>query len=274
MKNLRNFRILLAAVLLVASVAYLCLAGTPHPPKAILSVPARLQLVPSAIASTIGVTVFWLLGTAVFGRVYCSTVCPVGTLQDCAIRIRRLLPGHKPRRFRPARRWRYDILLAYVICLLLGVGAVCFTLEPWNMTRSAAAAVNTEAVSSTWSTLAYGATVGAITGIVSLLAIFVWALYCGREFCNTVCPIGTALSVVTEYSLLHIEIDPDKCSGCLKCEDVCRADCIKVVSRYVDNSRCVRCFDCLSVCPDDAIHYQINRNRRPATPLLQKRKKA
>ena len=63
----------------------------------------------------------------------------------------------------------------------------------------------------------------------------------------------------------------DRCTGCLKCEEACPANCIKAVSRYVDNTRCVRCFDCLHVCGDDAIHYQPNRNR-PATPLMRKAK--
>ena len=116
-----------------------------------------------------------------------------------------------------------------------------------------------------------GTAVGVVAGIVSALLILICAVFTGRGFCNTVCPIGTALSIIEPHCIFHIEIDPDRCTGCLKCEEACPANCIKAVSRYVDNTRCVRCFDCLHVCGDDAIRYQPNRNR-PATPLMRKAK--
>lgn len=75
--------------------------------------------------------------------------------------------------------------------------------------------------------------------------------------------------MLSDYAIYHIEINPDKCTSCGLCEDVCRASCIKTVSRYVDNSRCVRCFDCVARCPEEAIKFQPNRNR-PATPLMRR----
>ena len=86
---------------------------------------------------------------------------------------------------------------------------------------------------------------------------------CGA--CEAQCPVG-AISMGDG----KFEIDPDKCISCGHCEDICRSQCIKTVSRYVDTSRCVRCFDCVAECPTGAIRFQINRNRRPATPLLRK----
>ncbi|MCM1376977.1 MAG: 4Fe-4S binding protein [Clostridium sp.] len=272
MNSLRNIRITLATAFLIAAVAYIFFSPLFNPPAKISLVS---QIIPTAISSTIGVTIFWLAVSFLFGRVYCSTVCPVGTLQDIAIWLRRKTrPQHSSFRFHTGHRWRYDILLGYLLCLLLGITTVCVLFEPWALLSNTAAAFNPHIRLTGWNTLGIGVAVGSGVSAVILLGIICSAFFFGRGFCTTICPIGTALGVFHERTLYHIEIDPDRCTSCLKCEDRCPSQCIKVVSRYVDNSRCVRCFDCIKECEDDAIHFQPNRNRRPATPLLQKKKKA
>lgn len=266
MKNLRSIRIVLAVIFLAASVAYL-FAGRV---SSVARVSAAAQIVPSAIAVTLGATLFWLAVTFVAGRVYCSTVCPLGTIQDAAFRLRRLIPGlRRPLGYTHARPTRYRVLLAYVLSLILGISAVAYLLEPWNIMSSAAGAVRRAAVAGTWGTLGYGAAAGIAAGVATVAGVFVWALLRGRAFCNTVCPVGTMLGMAVPYAWYHIEIDPDRCTSCMKCEEVCRSRCVKVVSRYVDNTRCVRCLDCLDVCGDDAIRMQHNRNR-PASPLMRR----
>lgn len=269
MQKTRTIRIILAAAFFAASIALLAVGAEKAP---LLNVARQAQILPSALASTLGVTLFWLLTSFLCGRIYCSTVCPVGTLQDIAVVLRR--KTHRKFRFSLPRRWRYDILILYLICLVVSITTVCAVLEPWSLLANASALANPENATGQWPVLAFGGLTGIFVSLAVLLAIVVSAAISGREFCNTFCPIGTALGSFHEHTLLHVEIDPDKCTGCLRCEDVCSSRCIKVVSRYVDNSRCVRCFDCISVCKDDAIHFQINRNRRPATPLLRKKKKA
>lgn len=270
-------------MLLVATVAYL-FAGDGLNPMA--GIAPRVQIIPSAILSTIGATAFWLVATFVFGRLYCSTVCPVGTLQDSATWLRRRLVRRQarlahtgkgcrnrrlrfsPYRFSVAGRYRWPIMLGYIISLIFMV-VVATAIEPWNMFRSAARVSNPEA-NAQFLIFSGNLTYGAIFGCIELVAVWVWALFRGRAFCNEVCPIGTALGALSGNTLYQIEIDPDKCTGCMRCEDVCKSQCVKVVSRYVDNTRCVRCFDCLKVCPEDAIHFSRNRRRR-STPLLQRR---
>jgi len=269
MKNLRTIRILLAILFFVAAVAYLCIGpGMRH----IVGVSERVQIIPSVIATCIGATAFWLLATFALGRVYCSTVCPIGTLQDIALRVRRHIPWMKPLRFRykPALQIRYHIAAIYLICLILGLVGIPYLIEPWNIMRNIAASIRPSAVEMTWGTLWVGAATGIVAGIVSLLLILVSGFLFGRDFCNTVCPIGTGLGLLHQSNLMHIEINPDRCTGCLKCEEICRASCIKVTGRLVDNSRCVRCFDCIKVCDEEAIRLQSNRNRA-ATPLLRRK---
>lgn len=269
MKRLRTIRIVVTVLFLAASIAYL-VAGARVSALAVYS--ERLQVVPSAIATCIGITLFWLAATLVFGRVYCSSVCPVGTIIDGGIFLRRVLRkrrGLTAFRYKHPYRRRYDIAAIYAICLLVGVVAVPLLLEPWQIFRSIVSVVQPSALSAGWLRLGVGAGVGIAAGAVSLILLILSGLLYGRDFCNFVCPLGAAYALLDSRTIYHIEIDPDACSSCLKCEEACPSSCIKVVSRYVDNARCVKCLDCLSVCPDDAIHYQANRNR-PRTPLLRK----
>ena len=58
---------------------------------------AHIQIFPLALAGSIAGILAWLALTLVFGRIYCSTVCPMGILQDVFARVPRL--GRR-RRFR------------------------------------------------------------------------------------------------------------------------------------------------------------------------------
>lgn len=267
MKNLRKLRIVLSLVLLLASIAYFTLGGKI---TRVDSLAYRIQIIPSLGGIFIGVILFWIMTTFVFGRIYCSTVCPAGTIQDIIMRARKFMPRlARTFRYRRSSHWRYDVLVIYIICLITGVAIVPMLIEPWNIFANIMSVFRPTATEAEWIRLGVDSSVGIIAGVVSILLLAVCAIATGRGFCNNICPIGTALSIVSTRSLYHIEIDPDKCTSCMKCEYACKSECIKVIGRHVDNPRCVRCFDCIDVCDNDAIHLQINRNR-PATPMMRK----
>lgn len=234
------------------------------------------QLIPSTIALSMGALLFWLCATFAMGRIYCSTVCPVGTLSDLFMRLRRELGKLFPKQLRLQFRWknpsrlRYHIMAVYFICLVIGIMAVPFLMEPWNIVRNAASLGNDRILDQTWALLGVNMFLGvSITGVVTLAAVAVWGFLAGRDYCNVVCPVGQAMALIDRYALLHIEFDPDRCISCLQCEEVCRSSCIKVTERRVDNSRCVKCLDCVTRCPANAIRLQATRNRA-ATPLAEK----
>ncbi len=267
MRQIRIFRIFLEIIFFIATAAYL-LVGPRLNPMDVISV--KSQIILSAGASAIGALLVWIVLTLLFGRIYCSSVCPVGSLSDIFISLRRVIPAlNRPFRYRTRRKWALHIMLVYFICLILGIAVFSYTIEPWNIMRNIAAVYNPSAVEATWISLGMGAGIGIAAGFVALMVIAILSLMHGRRFCTDICPLGTALGLIHEYSAFHIEINPDICTHCGDCEIICKSECIKVTQNMVDNARCVRCFDCLAVCPHEAIRFQINRNR-PATPLFQK----
>lgn len=272
----------IAAIFFAATIAYF-LTSDPHDTVSAgtlraheaLSVVEKTQIIPSAIALCMGALLFWLCATFFMGRIYCSTVCPVGTLSDIFMRGHRILGRWWPAKFRLQFRWknpnkgRYHILALYYICLVIGIMAVPFLMEPWNIVRDAAGKFDPEAVASTWRILGVNMFLGVtLSGIILLGVVAVWGFVAGRDFCNIICPIGQSMALIDRFALLHIEFDPDRCTSCMQCEEVCRSSCIKVTERRVDNSRCVKCLDCVCKCPTGAIRLQSNRNRA-ATPMME-----
>ena len=234
----------------------------------------RSQLIPSSVALCMGALLFWLCATFFMGRIYCSTVCPLGTLSDIFMRLHRevgkLFPAKLRLQFRwkNASRFRYHIMTVYFICLIIGIMAVPFLMEPWNILRNAASIGDEEIVAGTWIQLGVGMLLGVgLTGVITLIVVAIWGFVAGRDYCNVICPVGQAMGAIDRFTLLHIEFDPDRCISCMQCEDVCRSSCIKVTERRVDNSRCVKCLDCICKCPVNALRFQAGRNRA-ATPMM------
>lgn len=177
MNNIKQFRVFLAVIFFIASVAYLFVGQQAHS-MAVVSL--KMQIIPSAIAVTIGATLIWLALTFLFGRVYCSTVCPVGTLLDIPFRLRMKLHRRlhlKRFSYKSSKKYtaRLHVLLIYIICLATGLVGLPALIEPWNIMKQIAYAVSPTATESAWITLG----LGMATGIVAGLAVLALLLICG-----------------------------------------------------------------------------------------------
>lgn len=271
MKQLRAIRILLAILFFLATADCLIIGYLVKRMHPMAHAAEESQIMLSAFSVGWGAIAVWLLLTFVFGRIYCASFCPVGIISDFFLRIRRKIPRlNKPFSYRNPSKFSLPILIVYVICVVFGIVVVPFLIEPWNIARNISSIAEPSAIEKTWITFGLGAGTGVVAGIVSGLLIALISLWRGREFCSRYCPVGTALGYVQQYSLFHLEIDPDRCTVCGRCEDNCRSQCIKITDRLVDEKRCVRCFDCVADCPEGAIRYQLNKNMRPASPLMRK----
>lgn len=264
MKRLKHIRVVLALLMLAECVAFVLL-GVSAPAHA--RVAGAIQLSASkltgALATSAGAWIIWMVVTLLLGRVYCASFCPAGVLQDVVSRGMSLV-FRRPLRYRKheGRAVRWWVLTAYAGAVVAGIGVVALLVDPWpafmNVVEqvsghgSDARAIAGEA--------GLGLLAGFVCGLVSLFVFVGFALATGRDFCNDVCPVGSILALASGRSAMHIELYPDRCTGCLACEDVCKAGCIDIKSRRVDNARCVRCFNCVAECGEDAIRYQLNPN--------------
>ncbi|MBO7498998.1 MAG: 4Fe-4S binding protein [Bacteroidaceae bacterium] len=237
-------RRVVAALFFTAIIVLLCGAFN-WAPKALGWV-ARLQFIPAVLALNAGAFIVVLLATVLFGRIYCSVFCPLGVLQDVAIGAH----DFKKNRFKykkPLTWLRYTVLILFIVALAAGFSVIAGLIEPYSMFGrmvSLASHPTSAAVK--------------VVGGVSLILIILLAWFLGRWWCNSICPVGTLLGLLSRFSLFKPVIDTEKCTKCRKCERNCKTCSIDIKGGMkIDYSRCVTCMDCLSNCQYGAMKYRM-----------------
>lgn len=249
----------------------------------------HVQLLPAILGGMFGIVAVLLILTLLFGRLYCSVICPAGVFQDIINRMFCIGKKKKKgiRRFsyhKPANWLRYLLLAATALTTLLGFSGLCLLLDPYsnfgrisaNLFRPAVMWGNN--VLADWlmkmdnyalfhvtiSTVSVAALIASVT---VLLVFIVMVVFRGRLFCNTLCPVGALLSLVSRYSLFRISFDKDACTHCGNCERSCKAEAINAKDLTVDTSRCVDCFNCVSSCAKGGLQYRFNPPFRKEAPV-------
>lgn len=96
---------------------------------------AKIQFLPAVLAVNAGVVLALVLLTLVFGRLYCSIICPLGIFQDIAARsFKGWRKTHKKSySWSPEKRWlRYGVLVIFIILLIAGFSAVTALIAPYS----------------------------------------------------------------------------------------------------------------------------------------------
>ena len=270
---LRRIRLIVALVFFILiTLLFLDFTGTLH---AWFGWLAKMQFLPAVLALNVGVILLWVVLTLVFGRVYCSVICPLGVFQDV---VSWFSGRRKKKKYRfsysPAVSWlRYGVLGVFIIAMIVGIGSVVALLAPyssygrivsnlfapvyqWGNNVLAYFAERSDSYAfyetSVWLKSLPTFIIAAVTFVV--LVVLAWRN--GRTYCNTICPVGTALGFFSRYSLFCPEIDAEKCTNCSLCSRKCKAACINYKDYRIDYSRCVTCMDCIDSCKHGAISYK------------------
>lgn len=270
---LRKIRIALGLLFLAGiTLLFLDFTGAAH---AWLGWMAKVQFLPAVLALNVGVVVGLVALTLVFGRVYCSVICPLGVFQDIFGHLGRL---GKKQRYRygwsKGLTWlRAAFLVVFIALLLAGFASIAALVAPYSLYGRFTASFLTPAwiwlnnllarvaehyesyafysvdlwMRSLWALVLSGVT-------MAVIVVLAWRN--GRTWCNTVCPVGTVLGFLSRFSLLKPVIDTDKCNNCGLCARQCKAACINSKEHSIDYSRCVACMDCIDNCRHGAISYR------------------
>ena len=265
---LRKIRTILAAVFFVLiTLLFLDFTGTLHH---WLSWMAKIQFLPAVMALNVVVVVALIALTLVFGRIYCSVICPLGVFQDLLARLHRKKNKYS---YSKEVKWlRYPVLAVFVLAGVAGIGSLFQLLAPYSAYGRIATmifqpiwklgnnllAMMAERMDSyafytidTWMRSLPVLIIAAVTLVV--LVVLAWRG--GRTYCNTICPVGTILSFFARFSWLKIRFDEEKCKNCSLCSKNCKAACIDFKTHTVDYSRCVACGNCIDSCKFDALKY-------------------
>lgn len=224
-----------------------------------------------------------LVLTLLLGRVYCASLCPLGVAQDGpSLLANRWLAkrGKRSGKYRyspPRSALRYAVLLGTVLFALMGSLTIVNLLDPYSLFGRIVVSVFSP-VLSFWNnqlvSLLARVDIYALPAVSRIHPSFPMLLFSfgfavtlglsafryGRVYCNTLCPVGALLGLISRVSFWRVSLNEESCTACGRCERICRAACIDSANKSIDVSRCVSCFDCLDSCPQGAIRYAFQQN--------------
>lgn len=243
-------------------------------PKPLRFLP-ELQLIPALISLNVLALVIILVLTLLFGRVYCSSICPMGIFQDLVDWAAKKL--HRRKKYPPLKErkvLRWSILVVTTIAFFSGFLVIVSLLDPYSsfgrIMTTIAKPVYLEGNNiiarignyydnyrfykvDVFVTSFFTLVIATLSIIVVGYLSYKW----GRLYCNTVCPVGTVLGFVSKFSLFKISINQNKCNSCSLCSMKCKSSCIDAAAKTIDYSRCVNCFNCLEICNRQAMSFAL-----------------
>ncbi|MCP3876420.1 MAG: 4Fe-4S dicluster domain-containing protein [Desulfobacteraceae bacterium] len=272
--KIKNIRVVFS--LLIFSLTVLALLGHVKISQLISETLFNVQFIPAFIQFVEGTGIaflFLVLLTLCFGRVYCSFLCPLGVLQDLMIRLS-LKIGIKKQHVRLDNfiYFQYTVLILTIVTVIFGSFAFINLFDPYTVFAKIAAHLfkplvlffNNILVEIVETFDIYSISIKrqnsipfhvlAVT-LIFLTGILFLSVFKARLYCNSICPVGLILGMMSRVSFYKFHMDKEKCRHCTLCERVCKAGCIDVQNLTIDNSRCVGCFNCLDVCDKHLISY-------------------
>lgn len=271
MKRLKTIRQILAVIsIIMVTVIFIDVTGTVRPWFGWM---AKIQFLPAVLALNVFVVLGLIAATLIFGRLYCSVICPLGIMQDGFAWLGKKSKKNRYSYSTAKNVLRFVMLAIMIISIILGAGVIVALLAPYsaygriaqsllapvwqwvnNLLASWAEAHESYAFYTVDIWLRGGITL--TVAIVTLVVLGFLAWRNGRTYCNTICPVGTVLGFVARFSLLKPVIDASRCNSCGLCARNCKAACIDSKGHSIDYSRCVTCFDCIGKCHKGAISYK------------------
>ena len=210
-----------------------------------------------------------ILLTLLFGRVYCAMLCPLGVLMDLTAKLAKRTGKKRKLPYRKGKAWlRATVVAVCAAGLVAGITLPLVFLDPYSLFGKITAATVRPLLG--WANHAIAATgiihpvdvspvswITAGVALALLLLVVVSAIFRGRLWCNTACPVGAVLGFFSKHALFRLKIAETACVGCSMCERVCPAQCIDFRNHRIDHSRCVMCLDCVTSCKRSGIHLKL-----------------
>lgn len=240
--------------------------------------PGLLRLTSGLFLGTLAAVMLIAVATLLFGRIYCSVLCPLGILQDGIAFLAQLIKGkaHSRYRFLDTRPVKYGVFLFVLILGAADVMLPLIALLPSSNFFTFVSNVilrffcTTDPKVGTPSYYCVNPPAEAFCfslGVFALVAAL--AAWRGRVYCNTLCPVGAVLSLLGRAPLWRITLSQDMCVCCGMCEAACKGGAINAKKKSVLAENCVMCFNCIPACkrggvklefrPKDAPEFDLSR---------------
>ena len=183
-----------------------------------------------------------ILMSLVFGKSFCSWLCPVGYVSEMLGDLGKKLFGRTlsiPRWLDwPLRSLKYLLLafFVYSIFFLMNEFALKQFLDsPYNLVADVKMYYFFADISR--------------TSLIVISVLMLLSVVIRNFWCRFLCPYGALLGITSLLSPLKIKRDPVSCIDCAKCAIACPSR-IKVDQvKTVISDECTACLNCVDVCP-------------------------
>ena len=242
-KSLYRIRLTIALVILLCAIAGI--TGVFYPVRIfdIQFMPLLQRVIANFSITALVLFLIICAVTFLYGRIYCSLICPFGILQEIIGSLKKFLT-----KMHSLEKWHLystGIILnssvKYFISAILwgiffgGTAIAVRYLDPYTVFGSAFTLTT--------------------CGIIVFLLVIIAVICKDRYFCTNICPAGTILGLISKISLNKIYINKEECISCGMCEKNCPSECINSKEKTVDNEACIKCLKCLEVCPKGRINF-------------------
>ncbi len=226
-----------------------------------------------------------LVSALLLGRVFCGYACPLGLL----VELTSPRASVEPLPSRGASAWTRRLRRLPVLVLVASLGPLLFgsgvflLLDPLSLLTRTATTIAYPALDRSIRVagdllylvppfqtpvdqvtallsgrlvfaepLAYSLQILTVAAFLGLLGL---SLLRPRFWCRYVCPLGAFLGQAGRLSPFGRRVDPELCTGCLRCAGVCPMDAIRDAGLATDPSRCQLGLECADACPEGAISF-------------------
>jgi len=233
------------------------------------------------------VSLVFIVLAALTGRVFCSHLCPLGTLLDISDHLLARRQGAEQNRegYRRARKAKFVFLLVMLTAALCGVNLLGFGDPLVIFTRCAATvfypvvmlledlALQVLRPISDWAgwleVTYFELILPSFEGALIMAALLTLLLLLGclqpRFWCRHICPLGALLGWVGRWAPYRRRVS-DACNECNLCTRECPVGAIHKNGVKTDRSECIVCLRCVHVCPENGVSFGL-RPKNPAVDL-------
>lgn len=218
---------------------YSCPLATFACPIGVVANYSALHIIPFAAIAVL------IIFAVILGSFVCGWLCPFGFAQDLAAKI----PTKKLKLPLFLGYTRYAVLAALVLLIpfFFGKDHPLFICSVCPVGAIEGAGPNIGQAIIAGEKIIWPNAVKIAIVLLLLIAI----LFKNRPWCTLLCPLGAFFGIFNRFSLIHMRVDPKKCTHCGYCE---KKSCSYGLNPETDlkTTHCIRCMDC-SKCPSGAI---------------------